>query len=258
MTCVLRMDQALYRLLHHRTEREAFLAGRFDELGWPDELVQAFATVDREELSATAKQICRNLLAGERGCSRGLRGAYGRVLQALEAGGRQALDVVYAFVESEQYDSYREVPYAGEGICVEEAFYEFLGQDEWFVRDARMMCLLTHEFLTALMGILTVNQDPAFYVRSELVHWNGAARVAVLRYPRAVAEALGGRKIAGVEVDVPWLYAATAERFVSGPVTPLVEDVLLGGRAYDGKEELRDTLQKLEELGLLQKEEQLG
>lgn len=249
MTCVLGMDQALYRLLHHKTEREAFLAGRFDELGWPEELVQAFATVDREELSATAKQICRNLLAGERGFSRGLRGAYDRVLQALEAGGRSALDVVYAFVESEQYASYREVPYAGEGICVEEAFYEFLQQDEWFVRDARMMCLLTHEFLTALMGILTVNQDPAFYVRSELVRWNGAARFAVLRYPLAVAQVLAGRGIAG-EDEVPWLYAATAERFVSGPVSPLVADLLLGNEMMNESHAAATEI-KLQEMGLI-------
>ncbi|TCP55936.1 hypothetical protein EV586_103595 [Tumebacillus sp. BK434] len=258
MTCVLRMDQALYRLLHHRTAREAFLAGRYEELGWPDELLQAFATVDPDELSATAKQICRNLLAGERGFNRGLRGAYSRVFQALEAGGRKALEVVYAFVESDVYAHYRELPYAGEGICVEEAFYEFLQRDPWFVRDARMRCLLTHEFLTALMGILTVNQDPAFRVRTELVQDNGAARFAVLCYPRAVAEALGGRTISGEDAEVCWLYAATKERFIGGPVSELVAEVMLGMHASDGREEAYLVMQKLTELGLLQKEEQLG
>ncbi|ASS76606.1 hypothetical protein CIG75_17630 [Tumebacillus algifaecis] len=247
------IDRALYRLLHQRTYREAFLAGRYAELGWSEQVAQAFETVDRDELTATAKQISRRLLAGDRTSSKGLRGAFGRVFQALEAAGRPALDVVDAFVESQQYEAYREVPYAGTGICVEEAFYEFLKRDQWFVRDEWLMCLLTHEFLTALLGILTVNQAPAFVVRTELLQQNAVARFALQRYPRQVADALAGRALQGDD-EVIWLYAATTAHFLSGPVSPLVAELLSrteGAVEAGAEEQVRTTVQKLQKMGLL-------
>lgn len=230
-TETLELETALFRLLHHRAYRQAFVAGRYAELCLSEENLQHLMAIDRDDLEETARKIVRNLLRGDTTeGSGGLTCAFPRVLQMLQASGCDLLELMYEFTSSEAFDRYREIPFAGEGICVEEAFYHYLSDDSRFAEGSVVYDLLTHEFLQSLLAILVVNQDPSFVIETPLVRSNGVARYALHRMSKETAEWIGNRTITDSKNrTVIWLYAATKQRFVSGPISPFIADVLAFG-----------------------------
>jgi hypothetical protein len=222
------LEMAMYKLLFHRSYRQAFLDGRYEELHLSPENIQHLKAIAPEELDATANKICRNLLLGDVSeTSGGLMHAFSRSLQTLQESGVDAMELMYEFAESEPFDQYREVPFAGAGICAEEAFYHFLRLHPLFEEGSANFYLLTHEFLIALLSIVVVNQDPAFVIDTWQVRNNGTVRYALQRVPKKKAEFMSGRTLPGKEdALVVWLYAATQKSFVGGPISPFVAELL--------------------------------
>ncbi len=187
------LDQALDRLLHDAGYRAAFLAGATLDLA-PDDL-DALRCLDPVELESAAAGVRRDLMTrGYRG-SGGLAAVFPRTLAAWE----QDLD---GFLASPAYAAYREVPFAGAGTCLEEAFYRFCEAEN--IGDA---VTREHEFLGAILRALAVSSDPAFTLPPE-----------IRRVP--------GGFLAIASRGAPMLYLAVHGRLITGELTPFLAELV--------------------------------
>jgi hypothetical protein len=231
------LQDALYRLLHHRSFRSDWIAGRHDALGLEPRVLGLLRAIDVDELQTLSASICRNLLRGELRLEGGLKATFAETLSLLERAGYPPLEIIYRFAESPEYAGARQLPYPGPGVSVEEALFDFLRREESLLASAPGASLmLTHEFLTGMLAILVQNPEPSFELGSSLIRWNGAAHVAVLRYPIGFARGLTERAIAQADDSgqVIYLYAAAPGRLLRGPTSAVVAALVERGR--DGLE----------------------
>lgn len=225
------LDLALDRLLHKPGVLAEFLVRGPAALDVSPEDAAALATIDRAELASTARQIlARVFTTSQRGCG-DLRALYPGTLAAdvdMHA-------LAAAFLESEAFDAYREVPFAGVGCCLEEAFFRFAE-----AHDLGDPATREREFLAAIIKALVTSPDPDFTV------------------PAEVRRAPAGH-FAVTTRGEPTLYAALGGRHVTGPITAFLAELL---RAPDDAEAvarrhgvandvLAAALAHLAELGLL-------
>jgi hypothetical protein len=234
------LPEALYRLLFKRSYRQAFIEGNHHLLGLSEWDLKQLRTIDHEELQATAKNICRNLLSGNLDTNGGLLQAYPGVFQELKNLQINSIELMYEFMETSFFDDYREVPFGGEGICVEEAFYYFLQNYSPFIEASPYnKLMLTHEFLTSLLSILVINKDPHFVVKTDQVICNGKVLYAVQYFPSQIVAALMNRPVEieeQAESEIPFLYAATEKTLIKGPINELtIELIRLGDRKAIGR-----------------------
>lgn len=202
------LEVALERLLHKPSVLERFINEGPASLDVTAEDAAALAAIDPDELVRTARRIGEGILdVQHRGCG-GLRTLYARTIAAHGEEG-----IAGAFLESTAFDAYRELPYAGVGCCVEEAFFRFVeaaGIGAAEVREA--------EFLLAMMRALAVCPDPEFTL------------------PAEVRRAPGGFFAIGARGE-PMLYAAVGGRLIVGPITPFLAALLAGA---DGEAAARE------------------
>jgi hypothetical protein len=227
------LDEALYGLLFDHRYRERFLQDDRAALGLSDDDLRDLDAIDRHELVRTAERIVADVLTGNFEGSGGLRAAYPGVFDALAETGRPIRDLVLDFLASDEYERYRELPFAGRGTCIEEAFFRFLRHDRAFAAAAPTNALLlTHEFLAVMMSLLAVTPKPSFDIATtDLIHHNGHAWYATQHYPPAIVESLTSRPAGTVDDGARMLYAATAHRaYVSGVVDERALEVLRRGR----------------------------
>jgi len=161
---VISLDEALERLLTVRAYREAFLAGRSEELQLSASDLLALESIDREQLVATAERVRDELLNRRYRGSGGLEALYPRTLAAWREAHPEdsALhELLHTFLESEAYRGYREVPHAGLGACLEEAFFDFVE-----ARDIGDAAVREEEFLVAMSKALALSPRPGFRVPS--------------------------------------------------------------------------------------------
>jgi hypothetical protein len=226
------LDDALYALLFDHRYRERFLVGDRAALGLSHDDVHELDAIDRHELGKTAERIAADLLKGNFEGNGGLRAGYPGVFEALAECGRPIRDLLFEFLASAEYERYRELPFAGRGTCIEEAFFRFLREDEVFVAAASTnSLLLVHEFLTVMMSLLAVTPEPNFDVASrELIQHNGCAWWATQTYPAPIVASLTGMPPASAGDSATMLYAASANRtFVRGVIDEAALDVLRRG-----------------------------
>lgn len=200
------LDRALDRLLHCRSVREAFLAGRPDGLDLPAEDREALAGLDREALVREAESVREDLLHRRHRGSGGLPALYPRTLAAWTAAHPEdggLVELLSRFMESKAFDAYREVPFAGQGCCLEEAFHRFCEAEEIGTPAVR-----EEEMLGAMMRALLLSPDPAFTVPGEIRRTAGGFFAVARR---------------GAE---PRLFAAISGRMIAGPLTPFLADLL--------------------------------
>jgi hypothetical protein len=204
--CVIGLDGFLDRVLHSASYRQAFLDGRTSELGLSEADLEAVRNLDRGQLQETAEAVRSAVLERQHRGSGGLRVMYPQTLAAWRArtGDEDLSRLLDGFMESPAFEQYREIPFAGDGICLEEAFFRFAEAEdigEPGVREA--------EFLAGLMKALALSPNPAFVVGPP-----------VRRAPKGwFAVSTRGR---------PTLFAAVAGRFVQGGLTPFLADLLTG------------------------------
>lgn len=227
------LHDALYRLLHHRGIRDAFTRGDAAPLGLGEAEQRELGTIDLPELEASARAIARGLLGGNSGGGGGLRQSYPRTLSLLEATGITAMEAMYLFLESASFADYREIPYAGRGLCAEEAFYLFLARAEALsARNPMLRWSAQHEMLVAIHSLLTANPRPNFDVATPLIRCNASCWFAAVPYPALAVRGLGlrgGPSVEGAPTRVVYLYAATPDRFIHGPISPLIAELVALG-----------------------------
>ncbi len=115
---------------------------------------------------------------------------------------RDLRELFAAFLGSREYAEQRELPFAGLGTCLEDAFGRFAATIELGPAEVREA-----EHLAAVILALVVDRDPAFEPPS-----------FVRRAPR------GWYALSQTEPAV--LYAALDDRYVTGPLTPLLSELL--------------------------------
>jgi hypothetical protein len=206
---VIGLDDALDRLIHRRSWREAFLAGRTEALGLADEDLEALASLSREALEREATSVREDLLRRQHRGSGTLRDLYPRTLAAWTVAHPDDADFVELlsrFMEHGAFERYREIPFAGRGLCLEEAFYRFCEAEEIGEAADREA-----EFLGAMIKAVLTSPDPDFTLPAEL-HASAGGFFAVATR--------------GAE---PRLFAAItgARRMITGALTPFLADVLL-------------------------------
>ena len=184
------LDEALERLLTSRAYRADFLAGRLEALELAEGDLLALEAIDREQLVATAERMRDELLRRRYRGSGGLEVLYPRTLEAWRSANDQdrALhELVYTFLESPAYRVYREIPHAGLGACLEEAFFLFCEAEG--IGDAAVR---EEEFLVAMSKALALSPSPGFRVPAQVKRVpRGYASVTTRSGPTLCA-ALGG------------------------------------------------------------------
>ncbi len=205
MGTVISLDEALERLLTVRSYRQAFLAGRYEVLQLSSEDLRALESIDRDQLVQTAVRIRDELLHRRYRGSGGLEKLFPRTLDAWRADNPtdpKLHEFLFAFLESEAYRDYREVPHAGIGACFEEAFYRFAE-----ARNVGDPAVREEEFLVAMSKALALSPRPGFRIPA-----------GVKRVPKGYA--------AVTTRSGPILCAAVNGRVIRGEITPFLAAVL--------------------------------
>lgn len=204
------LDGALERLLVDPAYRADFMAGRWERLAVTDEDCTALQTIDRVQLERTADRVRADLAERQYRGSGGLKKLFAATIAAWEAAHPEAgADGIFAaFVGSPAYQTYRELPFAGPGVCLEEAFYRFACEAGIGDPEAR-----EGEYLAAIVKAVLLSPDPTFTLPGELrrapVGWFALSRLGV------------GTK----------LYAAARGRYIEGSVTPFLAELLSSSEA---------------------------
>lgn len=203
---LLSLDDALERLLVDPDYRADFMAGRWERLAVTAEDCIALQTIDRVQLARTADRVRGDLAERQYRGSGGLKKLYAATIAAWEEAHPGAgVDSIFAvFVASSAYQTYRELPFAGPGASLEEAFYRFACAEGIGDPSAR-----EGEYLAAIVKAVLLSPDPTFTLPPEL-----------RRAPDgwfALSQLGAGTK----------LYAAARGRYVEGPVTPLLAELLI-------------------------------
>jgi len=204
------LDVATDRLLHRVSYRQAFLDGRFDELDLAAQDIEALQCIDRQQLIETAESVRSALLQRKHRGSGGIHATWPTTLAAWQAShDDESLELFLdAFMESEAFGCYQEVPHAGGGLSMEEAvycFFEAMDTGDAQVREA--------EFLAGLCKALALNTRPSFTVGPPL------------RRAPAGWFAVSRR-------GAPRLFAALAGNYVSGELTPFLADLLVSDQPH--------------------------
>jgi hypothetical protein len=203
---VIGLDAALDRLLHHRGYRAAFLAGHLDALDLSAEDREAIASIDPEALAREADAVREDLLHRRHRGTGGLLSRYPRTLTAWRSAhpdDGDLVELISRFMESEAFGAYREIPFAGPGQSLEEAFYRFCEDEGIGAAEDR-----EDELLAAVMKALLLSPDPSFTLPAEV---------------RAASSGFFAVSRRGE----PRLHAAVSGRYLTGALTPFLADLLL-------------------------------
>ena len=199
------LDRALDRLLHSRSYRQALLDGRYHELELAPDDLAAVASIDRDQLVAAAERVARDLLSRRHRGSGGLLELYPRTLAAwsrLHPEDESFTELLLSFSESPAFDGYRQVPFAGAGWSLEEAFFRFCEAED--IGDA---VTRERELLGSLLRALAVCPTADFTLPDRVLRVEGGFVAVTTR-------------------GAPLLYAAVRGRFLTGSVTPFLAELL--------------------------------
>ncbi len=185
------LDQVLDAMLHDRDMLAAFMRDDRSVLQVSDSDFEAMQTIDRNQLTQAHQRIRSGIL------QRSHRGA-GSIStlfpKTIAAWTDSPNELAAYFLASDAHAQHREVPHAGTGTCLEEAFYRFA--EGRHIGDPAER---EREFLHAMARALTLSPDPAFAVPPEFQRrkegWVGVTRRSS-----------------------PTLFAATPRGLVTGPL----------------------------------------
>lgn len=259
------LNEALYRLLFHKKYRDLFLSEKYMDLNLKHEDLKAIQTIDKQELEQTSNKLCLNILNGNSEVEGGIKKAYADTFQKLKSIYFSEYDLAYEFLASPSFSLYKELPYTGKGICLEEAFFLFLSTQMKWSENEHDRLLLLHEYLTVMFSILTVNKNPNFEIKSEYIKFNGDVWYTVITYPKTFLNEIKPEIKTITQDNIYWLYASSLkDSFISGPVSKLIAS-LISKEDIDNMNiqefslpkfkftqvELQDCKTKLETLGLI-------
>src|ERR1700728_2878124 len=184
--------------------------------------LECLETVDLEELGTAARRFRSGIWRlGREG---GLGVTFLRSLRMIAETGADGPALLNAFIASGHFSQFRLVPYAGQGLSVEESFASFLldavGQNASTV----LRETITHELMSALFTALATEQPLSFVIGAPGIIKTGRGHAALCSYASASLAAWGERGPDGGEAvrTVPYAYFAVPDRVARGVVTSRV------------------------------------
>ena len=134
MDGMIALDEALDRSIHQRFLPSLVSRGC---ARWPHAVAihTRRARVDRWRRAPGCRRTSRGgALRSQAHGRRGPPGPLSRTMRdALQSAG-DSLELAFRFMNSPAFDEYRELPFCGVGISLEEAFYRFCELESWAVR----------------------------------------------------------------------------------------------------------------------------
>ncbi len=203
------LDGVLYRLLFQRSYRDAFLRGDIEALGLSPSDVSAFSTVDRGELARAARLACDGILRRSHRGTGSLLDAFAQTIGAWRhAHPNHSLeDLADELTQSLHFERYRVQPCGSGGLSLQEVFFRFAEDAE--IGDAPTR---KAECARALLKTLVVTPAPTL-----------ALPPFIFRAPKG--------HFAILEEGEPTLMAAVEGRFVTGPITRFLAELLISGES---------------------------
>lgn len=211
------MERTLYNALYH--------GGELD-LG--------FALLDQNELLKLKNGVLHQV-AHSGDSAQNLDQIFSKSMKALQAR-HPAVDWVKRFMHSSFFDTFIELPFVGDGVSREEAFYHFLKS----VISPNDLHTLKQEYLFHAMKELAANPNPFFKIECEEIIPRKRGYIAILRD----------------NVNGPYLYASLDGTFshgsINGSLAGLIEckTVFEAITRYPDKD-LRSTVNELQRRGML-------
>ena len=197
------LNDVLEALLYRRSDREAFLAGDLTRFGLSPEDADALAAIDKEQLVSAAKLTRDHVVQRTHRGVGNLVQAFGETVRAWqgEHPGRTLDDLADDFVGSRHFGAYRTHAFAGQGPCLEEAFYRFAEEASVGSPAVRL-----RECAMAILRGLAITPAPVF------------------RLPDFVRRVPKGFFV--VDDNGPTLLAMLGGKFIEGVITPYIAAVL--------------------------------
>lgn len=199
------LDEVLDRLLHERSYRHTFF-GVPTDCSVPDDTRMTFAHgIDSAAVMRLAARMARDTLARRHAGGGSLLELYPECIESWQKRHPQysdLLELAYCFMDSPAFRLYRELPFCGVGLSLEECFFRFAeveGLAEPAVRE--------HEFLAAMLKLLVASPTAQFHLPSII---------------RTAAHGFFAISTRGA----PTLFAALKGRYVYGPLSPFLVELL--------------------------------
>jgi len=180
--------------------------------------LECLETVDLEELDTAARRFRSGIWRlGREG---GLSFTFPRSLRMLAEAGAEGPALLSAFIGSRQFGQFRLVPYAGQGLCVEECFASFLLNVAGNNASSVVRETITHELMIALFTALATEQPLSFVIGAPSIIRTDRGHAALCSYSPTALAAWGEN---GTEASaVPYAYFAVPGRVARGVVTSRV------------------------------------
>lgn len=191
--------------------------------------LECLETVDLGELDTATRRFRSGVWRlGREG---GLWSTFPRSLRMLAEAGAEEPDLLTAFISSRHFSQFRLIPYAGQGLSVEESFASFLldfAEKELIgIRQSADMALretIAHELMIALFTALATEQPLSFVIGVQAIIRTDRGHAALCSYsPSSLAAWEENGTDAGVAAPtVPYAYFALPGRVARGVVSSRV------------------------------------
>lgn len=226
------LDDVLERLLTSSRDRAAFLAEGPSALVVDAADQRAINVIDRSQLTQAARKLVADLLKRQYRGAGGLTEAFPDTFAADD----DPTALVQRFVGSAAYRGYREIPWAGLGRCLEQAFYDFAEAED--------------------LGDPTIRQREAYLAVIKAIATSPNPGFAIPSFVQTLAQGFVTFTDRGA---TPTMAGVVRGRLISGAVTPLIVDLVQAIHPRDtvatrhgvGEGVVEATLTRLRALGIV-------
>ena len=219
----LKLNSIIYDLIFNKTFREKFI----NDSNLLNEIinVEDIKTIDKNKLKVFSSKICLDIIEGQ--YNNGLLHTFPKTFNYLQTNlNISKNDIVYKFMESEEFLNYRSIPNEELSITFEESFYLFLKSASYY-NDGNIKYYSLHELSSILSKVLNINKFLNFKIKSlnfkeiNKNHWT------IINYPNEFKN-LFTFKTLNNEINEPIkvLYASSKRGFISGVINEQIETYL--------------------------------
>lgn len=211
------LSNILFQLLYHKSIRDKFINGV--DIGWSDKDQKDLALIDKSELLEMSQRIIKNLLYSVSGHGGELYASFPNILRLIEP--KKPIEIIEEFLESKEFSSYHLIPFDGAGLCLQEAFYNFLKDHSSYKNNYLFHEYLIHEFLSSSIRLLSVNKNPSFRFASNMIIFLPHLIYGIHKYSQAF---MGELKIKNLKAS--FLYAFNRNQIIVGPIPTFYGEII--------------------------------
>lgn len=219
----IKTESLIYKLIFNRKFRENFI--RNSDTICTTLKKDDIEKIDTYQLKAFSSKVCKDIIEGH--YQNGLLYVFPKTFLHLQSElSINKYDIVYEFMESEEFYNYKSIPNETRGITMEESFYSFLKQIN-FINNKHIKYYSTHEVTTILCKMLNKNKNFGFKIKTLNFKGLNSNYWSIVNYPLECKDILNfninPRMICS---QLKILYASTNRGFISGIINNNIENYL--------------------------------